>query len=70
MESFIGKFSGLVKGVLTGFDRIVFKGFILPLMSASEVMGFFALVTPLCGVTQSVALCACCPYGINNVDYY
>jgi len=40
MESFIGKFSGLVKGVLAGFDRIVFKGFILPLMSASEVMGF------------------------------
>jgi len=40
MKSFIDRFSGVVKGVLTGFDRIVFKGFILPLMSASEVMGF------------------------------
>ena len=40
MKSFIDRFSALVKGTLTGFDRIVFKGFILPLMSASEVMGF------------------------------
>ncbi len=40
MEKFIDRFSGLVKGVLTGFDRIVFKGLILPLMSASQVMHF------------------------------
>ena len=40
MKAFIDRFSGLVKGTLTGFDRIVFKGFILPLMSAAEVMGF------------------------------
>jgi len=40
MKAFIDRFSGLVKGTLTGFDRIVFKGFILPLLSASEVMGF------------------------------
>ncbi len=31
---------GLLKGSITGFDRIVFKGFILPLMSAGEVMRF------------------------------
>ncbi|MCI5124574.1 MAG: hypothetical protein D3925_08890, partial [Candidatus Electrothrix sp. AR5] len=40
MKAFIDRFSGLVKGVLSGFDRIVFKGLILPLMSASEVMSF------------------------------
>lgn len=40
MKNFIKRFSGLVKDVMTGFDRIVFKGFILPLMSASEVMNF------------------------------
>lgn len=40
MKNFIDKFSGLVKDVMTGFDRIVFKGLILPLMSASEVMHF------------------------------
>ena len=40
MKAFIDKFSGLVKGTVSGFDRIVFKGFILPLMSATEVMGF------------------------------
>jgi hypothetical protein len=42
MKAFIDRFSASVKGVLTGFDRIVFKGFILPLMSASEVMGFLS----------------------------
>jgi hypothetical protein len=40
MVKLIERFSGLVKGVISGFDRIVFKGFILPLMSASEVMQF------------------------------
>ena len=40
MKKLIDRFSGLVNGVLTGFDRIVFKGFILPLMSAAEVMEF------------------------------
>ena len=40
MKNFIDRFLGLVKDVMTGFDRIVFKGFILPLMSASEVMHF------------------------------
>ncbi len=40
MKNLIDRFSGLVNGMITGFDRIVFKGFILPLMSASEVMRF------------------------------
>lgn len=40
MKAFIDRFSDSVKGVLTGFDRIVFKGWILPLMSGSEVMNF------------------------------
>ena len=40
MKAFIDRFSASVKGVLTGFDRIVFKGLILSLMSASEVMSF------------------------------
>jgi hypothetical protein len=40
MNNFIDRFSGLVKDVLTGFDRIVFKGFILPLIPSFEVMHF------------------------------
>jgi hypothetical protein len=40
MKKLIKRFSGLVKSTLSGFDRIVFKGFILPLMSAGEVMHF------------------------------
>jgi hypothetical protein len=40
MKKLIERFSGLVKSSISGFDRIVFKGFILPLMSAGEVMRF------------------------------
>jgi hypothetical protein len=40
MKKFIERFSNLVKGTITGFDRIVFKGLILPLMSASGAMQF------------------------------
>ena len=40
MKKFIERFSTLVKGTITGFDRIVFKGFILPLMSAGGAMQF------------------------------
>ena len=40
MKALIDRFSSLVKGVLSGFDRIVFKGWILPLMSASRVTSF------------------------------
>ena len=32
MDSLSSKFSSLVKGIITGFDRIVFKGMIRPLM--------------------------------------
>ncbi len=42
MEKIIERFAGLVKGSITGFDRIVFKGLIRPLMSAKEVMKFCA----------------------------
>jgi hypothetical protein len=34
MNKLIERFSGLVKSTLSGFDRIVFKGLILSLMSA------------------------------------
>ena len=40
MNGFVQKFAGVVKGVLNGFDRIVFKGSILPLMHDEGVMGF------------------------------
>jgi hypothetical protein len=43
MERFIGRIGRAVKGVLNGFDRIVFKGSILPLMYALGAMDF------LCG---------------------
>ena len=39
MKAFIDRFSGLVKGTVSGFARIVFKGLILPLMSAAKVIG-------------------------------
>lgn len=42
MGKIIERFAGLVKGSITGFDRIVFKGLIRPLMSAKEVMKFCA----------------------------
>ena len=40
MKKLIERLSGLVKGSITGFDRIVFKGFILPLMVAKGAMSF------------------------------
>lgn len=40
MKKLIKRFSGLVKSTLSGFYRIVFKGFILPLMSSKEAMNF------------------------------
>lgn len=36
MKSFIDRFSNLVKGTISGFDRIVFKGLVLSLMSTSQ----------------------------------
>jgi hypothetical protein len=40
MNMFVAKFRDVVKGILTGFDRIVFKGMILPLMDAKGAMSF------------------------------
>ena len=40
MNALVQKFSDVVKGVLNGFDRIVFKGSILPLMHDKGVMDF------------------------------
>ena len=40
MKKLIERFSDLVKGSISGFDRIVFKGLIRPLMSAKETMSF------------------------------
>jgi len=41
MNMFVAKFRDVVKGVITGFDRIVFKGSMLPLMHSEGAMGFF-----------------------------
>jgi hypothetical protein len=40
MNLFVAKFRDIVKGIMTGFDRIVFKGSILPLMHAKGAMSF------------------------------
>ena len=40
MNIFVAKFRDIIKGILTGFDRIVFKGSILPLMHAAGAMSF------------------------------
>ncbi len=40
MNIFVAKFRDLIKGILTGFDRIVFKGSILPLTHAEGAMSF------------------------------
>lgn len=42
MRTLLQKFGSMVKGVLTGFDRIVFKGSILPLMHEAGVASFLA----------------------------
>jgi hypothetical protein len=40
MDTFIQRFGEKIKGVITGFDRIVFKGCIRPLMFAEGAMSF------------------------------
>jgi len=40
MKKLIERFSAIVKGSISGFDRIVFKGHILPLMAAKGAMSF------------------------------
>ena len=41
MEQFTELFRNATIGVLHGFDRIVFQGFLMPLMYANGAMGFF-----------------------------
>ena len=41
MNTFLQRFTGKIKGVITGFDRLVFKGCIRPLMFAEGAMSFF-----------------------------
>ena len=40
MDLLFNKFSKIIKGVITGFDRIVFKGMLLPIMHTSGMMSF------------------------------
>jgi hypothetical protein len=40
MDTLSSKFSTVVKGVITGFDRIVFKGIIMPIMHAAGMESF------------------------------
>ena len=40
MKELVARFGRAVKGVLTGFDRIVFKGTILPLAHVDGAMSF------------------------------
>lgn len=40
MKKLIARFGRAVKGILTGFDRIVFKGWLLPLMHEAGAMSF------------------------------
>ncbi|TAL44341.1 MAG: hypothetical protein EPN89_14170 [Methylovulum sp.] len=40
MDTFVQRFAGKIKGVITGFDRIVFKGCLRPLMFADGAMAF------------------------------
>ena len=40
MKKLVARFGKAVKGVLTGFDRIVFKGTILPLAHEDGAMSF------------------------------
>lgn len=40
MNIFVAKFRDVIKGIITGFDRIVFKGSILPLAHAAGAMSF------------------------------
>jgi len=40
MFDLVKRFEGLVQGCITGFDRIVFKGWVLPLMFAAGVRSF------------------------------
>lgn len=45
MNGLVQKFAGVVKGVLSGFDRIVFKGSLLPLMYDTSCSAMSSWVT-------------------------
>ena len=40
MKTLLKRFKGIVNETLSGFDRIAFKGFLMPLMYAKGVMDF------------------------------
>jgi len=40
MDTLLSKFSAVVNGVITGFDRIVFKGIIRPIMYAAGMESY------------------------------
>ena len=42
MDTFLQKFGEKIKGVLTGFDRLVFKGMLRPIMFAAGAQAFLA----------------------------
>ncbi len=42
METFLQQFGSKIKGVLTGFDRIVFKGYLRHLSNADGAARFLA----------------------------
>ena len=42
MDTLLNRFGNAVKGVITGFDRIVFKGMLRPLMFAGGMQAFLA----------------------------
>ena len=43
MDTLFHRFGGLVNGVIKGFDRIVFKGHIRPIMFAAGMQLFLKL---------------------------
>lgn len=43
MDSFVQQFGGQIKGVLTGFDRVVFKGLLRPIMFAAGAQVLLSL---------------------------
>ena len=47
MERFIARYRPLVTGVLSGFDRLVFRGTLLPLVRDGGM--FFWLLSRICG---------------------
>src|SRR5262249_35817353 len=40
MQAFVQRFAGLVLGILSGFDRLVFRGHLRPIANAKGMMGY------------------------------